>query len=143
LEKTARASTPEPKFVYAHFLRGHPPYASDSSGNKFVVKPATIEEAYIQQVAWCNQTIKSVTDKIIANAKRPLVIIIQGDHGYQVYESPTDERKLAVFHAVYFSNGNYQLYPDSVTNVNTFRIVLNTFFNKNYPMLEDHGYFIR
>ena len=143
LEETARASTPEPKFVYAHFLRGHPPYASDSLGNKFVGKPATIEEAYIQQVAWCNRTIKSATDKIIANAKRPLVIIIQGDHGYQVYESPTDERKLAVFHAVYFSNGNYRLYPDSVTNVNTFRIVLNTFFKKNYPLLEDHGYFIR
>jgi hypothetical protein len=140
LKSSINSETDKSKFVYAHFLKPHRPYAFDSSGNNLDMAITSKEEAYIHQIAYCNRIIKEVTDSILATAKRPLVILIQGDHGTILTNELEPIKKLDNFNAIYFSNKDYRLLHDSMTNVNTFRIVLNTFFQKNLPLLQDKFY---
>ena len=48
----------------------------------------------------------------------------------------------AILNTYYFPGGKYELLYPSVTPVNSFRIVLNTFFNGEYELLSDRNYFI-
>jgi hypothetical protein len=48
---------------------------------------------------------------------------------------------MANFEAIYFpGSGREQLY-NSLSPVNIFRIVFNTYFGSHYPLLEDRAYF--
>jgi hypothetical protein len=80
------------------------------------------------------QLVKS----LLAKSTIPPIIIIQGDHGY----STNDEVLPRILNAYYLpGNGAEKLYP-SITPVNTFRLILNTYFGGNYPMLPDHSYWL-
>jgi hypothetical protein len=140
LNESLKINTGNPKFIYAHFLKPHPPYSTDSLGNIFSTTRPGDEEAYIHQIAFSNRMIKNITDSIFAYSKRPLAIIIQGDHGFPV-EIPGEQYKmLNNFNAIYFSNKNYSSISDTLTNVNTFRIVLNKYFKKNLDLLSGEFY---
>jgi hypothetical protein len=140
LIQSAQLQSSQPKFIYAHFMRPHPYYHFDSLGRRFNSDTLSNRDAYIHQIAFSNNMIKNITDSIMTHSGRPLVIIIQGDHG----DKNTQEKQGAFsnFNALYFSNNNYSLLNDSLTNVNTFRIVLNTFFKKDFDLLPDKFYFI-
>lgn len=142
LLNTIRIQTKEPKFVYAHFLRTHPPFHIDSAGNTFKHNTG-LKEAYIHQVIYCNKMIKRVTDSIFNNNKRPFVIIIQSDHGYNPDRDRNIQKHLSAFNAVYFYNKDYREYDKQFSNVNTFRIFFNTFFKMEYPILENRSYVFR
>jgi hypothetical protein len=137
----------KPKFVYAHFSIPHPPYTYDSLGNQIPAYPwgthLQWKDSYVQQTVYSNKVMLRLVDFIQGNASRPTVIIIQGDHGFRFFEKKYNQKEFLNFNAVYFSNGNYRQFTDSTTNVNTFRIVLNTFFKKEYPLLDDRTYFMR
>jgi hypothetical protein len=140
LIQSAQLQSSQPKFIYAHFMRPHPYYHFDSLGRRFNSDTLSNRDAYIHQIAYSNSMIKNITDSIMTHSSRPLVIIIQGDHG----DKNTQEKQGAFsnFNAIYFSNNDYRLLNDSITNVNTFRIVLNTFFKKNFDLLPGKFYFI-
>ena len=138
--RAAHLESSHPKFVYAHFMRPHPSYHFDSLGRRFRNDTISNREAYIHQIAYSNRMIKNMTDSIMAYTKRPLVIIIQGDHGDK--NTQEKQRAFSNFNAIYFSDNNYSLLNDSITNVNTFRIVLNTFFRKDLALLPNKSYFI-
>ena len=143
LEQSISFKNNEPKFVYAHFLKPHPPYGYDSLGVVIDTKIIGVEEAYIHQIASSNILIRKVTDSILANSSKPLVIIIQGDHGTSITNQNIPAKKLNNFNAIYFSDKEYGLLNDSITNVNTFRIILNKYFNTNLPMLPDQFYIFK
>ncbi|MCJ7436030.1 MAG: hypothetical protein MUO77_21340, partial [Anaerolineales bacterium] len=63
--------------------------------------------------------------------------ILQGDHG--PWLQPKAER-LWIFNAYYFPGHKDVLYP-TISPVNTFRLVFNTYFGGKYDMLEDISYF--
>jgi len=128
-----------PKFVYAHFLDPHPPYFFDSTG-KMLPKTSDAAEGYIHQVAYSNRLIKQIVDSILAIPERPAIIILQGDHGITFKEPFYPPNKFPNLNALFFSNKDYRLLTDSITNVNTFRIVLNTFFEQNLTLLPDNCY---
>jgi len=147
LMHTAVTPSPKPRFVYGHLVLPHLPSAFDSLGNKvpLSVEPLNEEEnreKYIQLVNLSNKTIKNIIDSILLNAKRPVVIIIQGDHGYLFRDTSKKELEFANLNTMYFSTQNYSMLHDSLSNVNTFRIILNTFFKKKYPLLKDTSYFL-
>jgi len=136
---TVSAKENGPKFVYAHFLRPHLPFFADSLGHSLANRPITLKDAYNHQIAWSNRVIKEIADSIFVHSQRPFVIIIQGDHG--CFPKPQNPRDFFPnFNAVYFSNKDYSLITDSTHSVNTFRIVLNTFFNKSYDLLRYQSY---
>jgi len=105
--------------------------------------PNVTIESYIQQVAYSNRLIKQIVDSIIAISARPTIIILQGDHGFTFNKSVHAPDLFSNLNAVYFSNRDYHLLTDSITNVNTFRVVLNTFFEQNLTLLPDIYYHLR
>jgi hypothetical protein len=148
LIRTIHQQSPDPKFIYAHFMLPHGPYTFDSSGQQTAVSVKPLPEsenkkAYVSQVIYTNKIMKNIIEEIFSNEKRPFLIIVQGDHGYKFYDPAKNKLEFGNLNAFYFHTGDYQLINDSTSNVNTFRIILNTFFKKNFQMLKDTSYFLR
>jgi len=98
--------------------------------------------AYINQVKFANKEMLSVIDMLLMDSKRPPVIIIQGDHGPPPEISLTYSEKMPILNAYYLpgKQAEQMLYP-SISPVNTFRVILNSYFGKNLPLLEDKSYY--
>jgi len=141
LIQSTKLNTNYPKFIYAHFLKPHPPFFHDSLGNNLKVT-VPVNEAYIHQVAYTNRIIKNIIDSILIFTRRPLIIIIQSDHAYSYEGAANKPDWFMNFNAIYFSNKDYHLFNDSMINVNTYRIVFNTFFNTNFNLLPDKFYYL-
>lgn len=87
---------------------------------------------------YANTLTTQALNTIMANRTRPYIIILQGDHGYRFYDKRSDEDKMfSILNAFYFSDGDYRLLYDSISSVNTFRVVLNKYFKQNYELLKD------
>ena len=147
LKKTIRTINTQPQFIYAHFLLPHQPYTFDSLGNQYLQKSFLLSKkelrtGYIQQVAFSNRIIQGLVDSILTHASRPVVIIVQGDHGCRFGDAPLRQREFSNLSAFYFYNKDYRLLYDSISNVNTFRVISNTFFGQQYPFLRDTSYFL-
>jgi hypothetical protein len=146
LAKTIQAQNPQPKFVYGHILVPHSPYTYDSAGNKIEpigqLEPEKDLKAYLQQIGHVNRVMTNLVDNIFQSQKRPFVIIIQGDHGYRFFDREKKMLEFPNFNAIYFYNRDYRLVHDSLTNVNTFPVIFNTFFGQQLPMRQDHQYFL-
>lgn len=152
---------PGPKFVFAHILSPHPPFILDREGN-FILPdrsystwdaslfPGSAEEykkGYTDQMMFVNSQIMKIITNILEKSANPPVIIIMGDHGPGAYydtlnlnESCLAER-FSILNAYYFPDGNYKLLYPSITPVNSFRVVLNQYFDANMDLLEDKNYF--
>ncbi len=152
---------PRPKFVFAHILAPHPPFVFDRLGNPITPNRAysmadasdykgTTEEYkqnYINQLIYTNTMMKQTIEQILKNSKTPPVIIIQGDHGPGAYlnwesaEKSCIKERFSILNAYYFPDQNYSgLYP-SISPVNSFRVIFNTYFGTQLSMLEDKAYF--
>jgi hypothetical protein len=62
------------------------------------------------------------------------VIIIQGDHGG--INAPPDGR-MKILNAYYFPEGGNQYLYQSISPVNSFRVLFDAYFNGNYPIIAD------
>jgi Sulfatase len=159
------AKLPYPKFVFAHILAPHPPFVFDSDGRP-VYPPYPYNEAdgskllemhkitrsqyrtgYISQLRYINGRVLQAIDAIIRQSSRPPVIIVQGDHGSRMNMDWSSERKTDLREPFSILNAYYvparvrlHLY-DSITPVNSFRIVLTNLFGANYPPLPDRSFF--
>jgi len=137
---------PGHKFVFAHLVIPHPPYSFGPHG-EFVSfnDGASVEErtkAYTDQVLFINREILKVVDEILSNSSVPPVIIIQGDHGPLPDIAFSGDEKMPILNAYYLpgEEASQKLYP-TITPVNTFRIVLDSYFDQNLPLLEDVSYY--
>jgi hypothetical protein len=129
-----------PKFVFAHILVPHKPYIFTPEG-KFRMNPDEIS-GYRDNVQFVDRQILPVVREIIANSEVPPIIIIQGDHGpIGVKVAPED--RMSILNA-YFVNAQTKtsLY-ESVTPVNSFRVIFNNYFGFELPLLEDISYYAK
>lgn len=152
--------TDSPVFVFAHFLIPKGGYVFDEYGN-FLTKEEVDERGiiknYLGQVVYINKEIKSLVDTILENSDPEPIIIIQGDHGFdfwgyrelvEEFARPDlakelivpDKYSFPIFNAYYFPDGGDKLLYDSITPVNTFRILFNYYFGQNLELLEDISY---
>jgi hypothetical protein len=164
LPEAAAASAPT--LVYAHILAPHPPFVlgpqgeplgsdlpafSLADGNWFTASLG--HEAYVEgyrnQLSYVSQQLDKTIDHILSTARRPAIIVIQGDHGpgsMLDWEDPDKTNfgeRMTILNAYYFPDQNYAaLYP-SITPVNSFRVILNTYFGTALPRLDDRSYFSR
>lgn len=147
-----------PKFVFAHMLGIHAPLVFDRYGNpavKTALKafsvPEYYEEGYVEQLIFTNNKLKALVDEILLKSDIEPIIILQADHGpestqqlFVPYNELTriqlDER-MNIFNAYYFPHKDPHLLYESITPVNTFRIVFNLYFDADYDILEDKSYF--
>jgi hypothetical protein len=141
--------TKKPTFIYAHIMIPHPPFAFDKDGRKTLFF-AKVKEGYLDQILYVNKRIMKIIDGILMKSKTKPIIIIQGDHGINGMTDEYGERvsyeksvklRMNILNAYYLpDNGEKQLY-DSISPVNSFRVILNKYFNTDYKLLPDRSYF--
>ena len=130
-----------PKFVFAHILTTHKPFTSDQSSNEEYPTDeqlGAMQQGYRDLVVYSDKMMTQIIRKIMDTSKIPPVIIITGDHGPALKLEP--QNSVQNLYAIYLGgHNNDQLYPD-ITPVNTFRVIFDTVFNENYPLLQDQSY---
>jgi hypothetical protein len=138
---------PGKKFVFVHLVMPHPPFVFGPNGEEWIIPPyyengeagwkkEDFRRGYRNQAIYISTRILEVVDKIIADSPRPPLIMIQGDHG------PTTiprEKRLSILSAYLFPGEKPDLYP-TLTPVNNFRLVFNTYFNGSFPILPDQSF---
>ncbi len=149
-----------PQFVLAHFLIPHPPYVFDRDGGDVTAGEAAergAEEEYLRQLEFTNAKILEMIDEIQAQpSEDEPIIIVQADEGpfparyaangetFKWARASANELeiKFRILNAIRLPGedpeeaGLYQ----SITPVNTFRVVLNALFDADLPLLEDRVY---
>lgn len=124
---------PGPKFVFAHIVSPHIPYVFGPEGEFKVTR--SFDPGYFNNVNHLNKSILEIIQSLIENSAQPPVIILQGDHGW------TDDLRMAILNAYYLPGGGSSgLYPE-ISPVNSFRVILNEYFDKDFPLLPDISYF--
>jgi hypothetical protein len=155
--------TPYDYFIYAHVIAPHPPFVFDEHGN--IVdhdEPFTLFDAnyylrdhsqksyingYRRQLQYINSLVLETVQTILARSQTPPIIIIQGDHGpgshlhWGSLEKTLPAERFGILNAYYFPDQEYaSLYP-SISPVNSFRVVLNQFFDGKYELVPDRHYY--
>jgi len=147
-----------PKFVFVHIVAPHTPYMFGKNcellGYKDYLNHSE-EENYANQINCVNSKLETAIDQIITYSKTPPVILIQSDEGVPFLREELPQQdswkdanedllkeKFPIFSAYYMPNvSTSNLYP-SISNVNAFRIIFNSYFSTNLPLLEDKNYII-
>jgi len=154
-----------PIFLFAHIPAPHPPFVLGPNGEKerptgyYSVDDGShyhrfqreeVEryiDSYNKQLVFITKKIEIAIAAIIRNPKRTSIIIMQSDHGpgsaldwENPYRTNLKER-LAILNTIYFPDGRYDSLYDGMTPVNTFRIILNQYFNNSLELEKDKSYF--
>jgi hypothetical protein len=149
-----------PKIVFTHIVGPHPPFVLDADGNPiqpvwpynlrdatFLGTPDEYVSGYVEEAIYLNRRLEEVIEVILSTSERPPIIILQGDHGPGNYfdQDRLDDsclrERYSILNAYYFPDQNYAaLYP-SISPVNSFRVVFNTYYGTDLPLLEDRSYY--
>ena len=127
----------EPTFVFAHLLVPHPPYIFTPDGDFFWAENE--KKGYRSNVEFIDSHILPVVENIIKKSDVPPVIIIMGDHGPSGRDV-TPAMRMANLNAYYVNDSAKKDLYESITPVNSFRIVFNNYFGTELPLLEDISY---
>lgn len=141
------ARMPEPTFAHIHLISPHPPFVFGPNGearyppdfwNENREYPANLyAQGYQNQLTFLNKKMLEAVDTILASSDTPPIIIIQGDHGPWLQ---TKEKRMRILNAYYLPGQEDKLYS-TITPVNTFRLIFDSYFGGNYQMLPDISYF--
>ncbi|HUE99453.1 MAG TPA: hypothetical protein VMN99_09375 [Anaerolineales bacterium] len=125
---------PGKKFVYAHLYMAHEPFVF-TPGGEFREEVTESNEAYIDQIRFLNEKIPGIIRTILEESNTPPIIVLQADHDWG-----WDNNRARILNAYYLPDGgNAQVYP-AISPVNTFRLIINTYFNGDYEMLPDESF---
>lgn len=140
----------QPKFVFGHIMMPHPPFYFNRNGNKtnissHIYDNRNNEGPYLEQLIYTNTWIDSIVNATNCNFSRPRVVIVEGDHGYRElpYKPELREKQFMNLNTYYFSDKDYSMLYDSISPVNTFRVVLNKYFNTKLPLLKDSTIYLQ
>lgn len=150
-------------FIYAHLITPHPPFVFDAQGNFLEhYEPFTLSDAnyyikehsrggyiagYRKQIQYVNTLLLDTVDAILLKSETPPIIIIQGDHGPGAYlhwgslESTIPAERFGILNAYYFPDQDYEMLYSEISPVNSFRIVMNQYFDGEYELLPDQHYY--
>lgn len=160
LDRLARENPATPRFILAHMTMPHGPYIFDADGS-LVPKEVALErgefEGYRRQLTYLNTRLTDLIDTLLAGPEEEHpIIVIQADEGpdprqrqlegkdFQWLQA-TDEQlqmKFPVMAAFYLPGADVEL-PDTFSDVNTWRMVLDTYFGTELGLLEDRIYTIQ
>ena len=149
IDGTGVLNLPSPKFVFIHIVSPHTPFIF-SVRDEFVdqTEPFTLFEnedntlsenhrGYRDQVEFINVKVLKMVRDIMDASEIPPIIIIQGDHG----SSNSIRDRMAILNAYHLPDGGDQMLYESITPVNSFRIIFNYYFGGTFTLLEDQSYF--
>ncbi|MFT3701585.1 MAG: sulfatase-like hydrolase/transferase [Agriterribacter sp.] len=138
-----------PKMVYAHLYLPHYPYFYTADGKAYPddelyrVSAYTDKSMFKAYIQYSNTKLLEVIERIErADKKKNTIIILQSDHGFDDIDTSRPGDAFRNYKAVYFPDRNYKALYDSMSNVNTFRVVLNKYFHQHLPMLKDSSFYM-
>lgn len=155
-----RLKSEQPKFIFAHIVCPHFPFIFGKNGeyvNYDFLDGGEFwsnKNGYTDQLSYINTKIEVMVDEILENSVDP-IIIIQADHGscYLLggsteknegnWKAPTQEmqkERLEILNTFYVPDLDSSVVYNSITPINTFRIIFNTYFGTSYPLIEDKVY---
>jgi hypothetical protein len=137
---------PGPKFVFVHLLAPHNPFAFGPNG-EFLIRnfpftlnndrdaanPPDFAAGYTNEVSYLNKRFLEIVDQLISKSATPPIIIIQGDHGIPRIPG----WNMAILNAYYLPDGGNSKLYSSISPVNSFRIVFDTYFGGHLNILND------
>jgi hypothetical protein len=147
------AELPGPTFTFAHILIPHEPFTFAADGTYI---PNENDVSWVQgfegQVRYANKRILEVVDKLLAGPdEQDPIIVLQADEGPKRYgwkyggelrwADATDDEldlKFGILSALHVPQGREQLYQ-TLTPVNTFRIIFNENFGTDLKYLEERN----
>ena len=132
-----------PKFVFVHIFCPHTPFVFGPNGESVPLASSNDwkdPRFYLGQYIFISKEIEKVVDSILKNSVNQPIIVIQSDHGLRserrdVKVGKDDWRR--VLNAVYLPENGEALLYDSISPVNTFRVIFNHYFDTNFDLLED------
>jgi hypothetical protein len=132
----------KPSFNYFHFMMPHPPVLYDSSGHELSVKDMYAYNGFDKTnrnftgyIKYANDQLKNMIKQIFEKAGENVVIIVQGDHGYREFNNKFPYAvRYGVLNSVYLPSKNYNGFNDSITVLQTLKLVMKNQFN--YAVLE-------
>jgi len=132
-----------PKFVLVHFECPHLPYVFGPDGEG--VTPVNWmnwkdSQYYRGQYIFISTQIGEVVDVLLDESETPPIIILQSDHGQRpdypgIVIGANEWQK--ILNAMYLPGMDYSELSDSISPVNTFRLIFSHYFGADYPLLED------
>jgi hypothetical protein len=156
-----------PFFLYVHLLAPHPPFDVNRHGE--VVKQEggprgmmdgdhftgnrpnrreMYRHGYVEKLQFVNQGVLSMVDRILGKAEATTIIIIHGDHGgglHLLQNNPAAsciQERFSPLLAVYATDGRLQrALPTDMNLANLYRIVFNTYFGTEMPLLPSRSLF--
>ncbi len=141
---------PGPKFVFAHILAPHDPFVFKENGDTITRRtPFTMvndpeyrgggyEAAYVAEMKYLDRRMLAIVKEIIAKSEVPPVIIIQGDHGLP--RTAPNNAQFSILNAYYLGGDEDPHLYNTISPVNSFRVVFNHYFSTQYPLLPDDSY---
>jgi hypothetical protein len=133
-----------PKFVFAHIVVPHMPFVFGPDGEYIYIPQydtvnhlytdENYERGYTYAVTYIDKRMLEIIPQLIQSSKTPPIIILAGDHG--TGDSATVTMNLE---ALYAPEAQASFYA-TLTPVNIFRLLFNTYFNGSFALLPDHGY---
>lgn len=137
----------EPTFSFIHVLPPHPPFVYAPDGS--FTDPALFlnedqrytSDSYTRgirnQVEYITGQIESAVRTLLRESDSPPIIILQGDHAPWLQ---TGNKKFLILNAYYLPGQTDIFYP-TISPVNTFRLIFNTYFGTDYDLLPDTSYY--
>jgi len=142
----------EPIFVFGHIILPHQPNLFGPNGEHVMPRIYHSEwgtqedkDRYLDTLQYANLRIEEFIEKVLNETDHEPIIIIESDHGTDFdvdWNNPTNEmlkQRLSNLSAYHMHKGQEILY-DTITPVNSFRIMFNSNFNGNFELLEDKVY---
>jgi len=144
--------TAGPKFVVAHVIAPHPPFVFGPNGEiRQPEGPFTLGDAgrpvgdseyigaYRDQIRYVDKRLLETVTAILENSERPPIIIVQADHGPEGKHAgvPYPQQRMTILNALYLPNGGGAALYGSITPVNTFRLILQHYFQGDIDLLPD------
>lgn len=149
-----------PKFVFAHILCPHTPFAFEADGTAVEksqvllddrltggASRAALVKGYTSQIQYVNHEIDRAIADILAHSRKPPIIILQSDHGSEMTLSQTNPSEAGIRERMSILNAYYvppeiraRLYPD-ISPVNTFAVILGQYFPGMRAPVPDESFF--
>lgn len=139
-----------PTYAFVHILVPHGPYVFAPDGtclSQAAANARGADEGFLDQIEYANSIIRDLVTTLQEGDGPDPVIIIQADEGpfperdgsVPWQDVPADELRIktGILNAFYFPNGDYSELSREISPVNTYRVLFNSYFGTDLPILPD------
>ncbi len=137
-----------PRFIYTHLLMPHFPYFFDKDGRengpeKILFENRFSKTDFLEYQQYVSKKLLALIDTIQKKSATPPIIILTSDHGFRQFQAPEDKNHFfSNISAIHLPDGDYSKFYEGMSNVNMFRVLLNTQFNQKLEILKDSSIFL-